>query len=443
MLLNPTIAILLSSHGSNAMKTIKLIFFISLFALSLLGSCVNMRSQPVDTYTLATASQQAASSVTHITQTPTLTPQGKIVTNEMILTAVASMAPPQSTPTPFPTLEFTPAGRIAYIDIEDTLHVMDGNGKNDVTTALPFGGGDFAWSPDGQTIVYFCFKINSLCFLDTGDFGQGDPGIRKVDILPPMSEKEYIKSLTWSPDSKAIAFLRYSEGDDNQLCVLTYKTMKMDCSSSNLILKGLPNDDLQIFSQATSVVWSPIDADLLITSSSGKLYLITLSQKSIEEIKTPEPLVYMDYMGRYIAWSPDGQRVAFSFLGMADSPINPKRICQNYACLDFPVPILATVNIDGTNYEKVLDGTDIFYRLPLEDLQYHFPPISTYGNYYHFKNPSWSPDGRFLLFVTEMSPRETTMHIRVFRVDLQTGYFVMLNDDRGPFLFSLPISWSP
>jgi len=377
-------------------------------------------------------------SVTHITQTPTLTPQGKIVTNEMILTAAASMAPPQPTPTPFPTLEFTPAGRIAYIDIEDTLHVMDGHGKNDVTTALPFGGADFAWSPDGQTIVYFCFKSNSLCFLDAAGFGQDAPDVRKVDVLPPMSDKEYIKSLTWSPDGKAITFIRYSGDNDNQLCVLTYKTMEMDCSSSNLILKGLSEEDLQIFRQATSVVWSPVDANLLVMSSPwfGKLYLINLSQKTIEEIKTPEPLAYL---GRSVTWSPDGQRIAFSFSGTVEEF---NRICQNYACLYSPGPFLATINIDGTNYEKVLDGTDIFYRLPLEDLQYNFPPISTYGTYYHIENPSWSPDGRFLSFVTEISPMNT-IHIRAFRVDLQTGYFVVLEDDSPSFLGPLPISWSP
>jgi Tol biopolymer transport system component len=402
-----------------------------------------VQSQPVDTYTTVTASQQATPSVTHITQTPTLTPQGKVVTNEMILTAAASMAPPQPTPTPFPTLEFTPVGRIAYVD-KDTLHVMDGNGKNDVTTALPFGGfggADFAWSPGGQTIVYSCYKINSLCFLNATDFGQSAPDVRKIDLPLPVSGMRTIESLTWSPDNKAIAFIRTS-GYDSQLCVLMHKTMETDCSSSNLILKGLSEEDLQIFHQATSVIWSPVDANLLAMSVpsghdfAGKIYLINLSQNIIEEIKTPALLFYL---GRSVAWSPDGQRVAFSFSGIVEEF---SRICQNYACLYSPGPFLATINIDGTNYEKVLDGTDIFYRLPLEDLQRNFPPISTYGNYYRIENPSWSPDGHFLTFVTEMTADQFhMMRKRAFRVDLQTGYFVMLEGDKS--FVNAPISWSP
>lgn len=459
------------------MKTIRPLFMF-LFSLSLLGSCMNIQSQSEDIYTKVTASQQAMADVAYTTQslTPVLTKENtvKINSEDTHLTAVAFAAPPQSTPSPFPTLEFTPLGRIAYIDsrlyckkpayhegssedfvtlynfmtplpsfcsefIHDAiLHVMDGNGKNEVTTVLPFGGTNFTWSPDGQTIVYSCSDNNSLCFLDTTNLGRDNPDIHKIDLPLSVRNMRYIDSLTWSPDSKAIAFIRTSQYE-KQLCVLTYKTMETDCSSSNLILKGFSEEDFQIFSQATSVVWSPVDADLMIISSpwSGKLYLINLSQKTIKEIETPEPLVYM---GRSVAWSPDGRRIAFSFLGMYDSPINPKRICQNYACLDFPVPILATINIDGTNYEKILDGTHIFYRLPLEDLRQDFPPISTHETYYHIESPSWSPDGRFLLFVTEIAPMNFP-HTRVFRVDLQSGYFVMLKNDK--FFGSVPISWSP
>lgn len=430
------------------MNNYRLLIFIVLFVLLPATGCNNMQPVHTDIYATETALHKTVTDTVPITQTqmsvspistPTVQPVTEI-TDEMYLTAVASMAPPQPTPTPFPTLEFMPTGKIAYLSEDNILHVIDGNGENAEQTVLQIAGSKPVWSPNGETIVFSCTNPEGLCFLDAAYLGNNDPGtsIRKVKIPQDKQPQGYVSSYSWSPDGEELVVM-LDNLHYHQLCVLTYDTLKMDCNSSNHILSGFSNDDIETFRLATSAIWSPVDADLMVISVPfvGKLYLVDLSHKTMQEIKTPIPLVDL---GRSIAWSPDGKYIAFSFSEIRQAS---DRICQNYACLYSPVPVLGTINVDGTNYKRVLDGADVFYRLPFEDVQNLFPPISTTNTYYQFQYPSWSPDGRFLLFVTEISPYQRMVYTKAFRIDLQTGYFIQLKNETSSNSINNIPSWAP
>ncbi len=350
----------------------------------------------------------------------------------MYMTAVASMAPPQPTPTPFPTLDLAPRGKIVYIDLNmHVLHVMDGNGNNDISTIVE-AGDQPTWSPDGKNIVMTCssmednVSISQLCFYDTAYLGTSDANahVIKMDISQTTQNSGFISSYSWSPDSQhLIVLLDYVSY--RKLCTLTIKTRGVDCSTSNYILNGFSNDDLQIFRSATSVAWSPTNQNLIAIAvpsfSSGRILLGDLVHHRLAEISFP---VTLFDLGDSIAWSPDGKQIAFTHSGTTGG-LTLAPVCQNSACLLYPPgPILGVINIDGTNYKKIVDGVDIFYRWPLGKAQYDFPPISTYGQYYKFDYPSWSPDGRFLTFVAKVSPFQHMIYTEPFRVDLNTGYFI-------------------
>lgn len=133
------------------------------------------------------------------------------ITDEMYLTAIASMAPPQPIPTPFPTLEFTPTGRIAYTSDDNILHVVDGNGSNDISTVFLGIGGQPSWSPDGKTIVLICsYKedevlISQLCLFDTSHFGENNPEAHttKVEISRNKQHQGILHLIVGPPMAKS------------------------------------------------------------------------------------------------------------------------------------------------------------------------------------------------------------------------------------------------
>lgn len=361
-------------------------------------------------------------------------------TDNTSLATVMPTASYQSTFTPFPTLESISSGEIAYIVAgENKLYVTDGKKSSEKVTTFSMNiYGAPVWSPNKEYIAFDCSLVENeeyisrMCLFETRYLGRENAENYTIDITlsDNLESSGNIDSVSWSPDAKMLAvFLR-----DRGLCVITISAHAVDCGISNYILNGFSDNNIQTMLSAASLAWSPTDKNTIIFSSPssvtvGKIFAADLNQNRITEL---EPPINLFALGDKIAWSPGGKQIAFTYtdsLGVSDN------ICQNDSCLYTTdgKPNLGIINIDGSGFEHILDGIDIFYRLPPSIAQYHFPIHSFFPPYFQFSSPSWSPDGRYITIEVDVARGGGAIgigavHSGMYIVDLETRYFYPLWD---------------
>ena len=189
--------------------------------------------------------------------------------------------------------EMSSVGRIAYVGGDGNIYTIapDGAGRQAVTNDQPAGNQEYnalAWSPDGQLAFALANDKGSDLFMAQAD------GSRRTRLYSggPNVAPFY---LYWSPDSQRIAFL--SPSRVGKLALWMADSGKADSARS--IAQGSPS----YFS------WSPDSQSLLshiggAQSQSGDAHLAILYAGQSSSTELP------DVPGNFQApaWSPDGQR---------------------------------------------------------------------------------------------------------------------------------------
>ena len=267
-------------------------------------------------------------------------------------------------------------GMIAFVSNRDgnaEIYVMnaDGGSQTRLTSNFERMNDDFpAWSPDGTKIAFVSNRDgNDEIYVMNADG-------RHHTRLTDNKAGDYYP--TWSPDGQKIAFIsdRDSERSRYEVCIMNADGSAQTC---------LP------------------EAKVGFASAS-----LAMSGSGLEEFGTDEE------MG--LSWSPDGQRIAFSF------------------CLDFNAGI-AVMNVDGSaqavlanelsdaNPDWSPDGQKIAFTASLRSMGDVYVMKAdgsekaslTNGEYdYLSHSPSWSADGRRIVFHTN---RDGNNQIYVMNAD--------------------------
>lgn len=232
----------------------------------------------------------------------------------------------------------------------------DGTGLQELTDV----GGDPAWSPDGESIVYTAMR--------TGDsWHQLYRMTVDGDGITRLTEAGLNHSYpAWSPDGSRIAYTRPDYFQEIYV-------INADGSGSPVNLTNTADQ------HERSPDWSPDGSKLVFTvaRASGQLGLYTLDLTDPEA--TPQQLT----TGRdeEPVWSPDGSKIAFS-----------RRRVTNQFIVD-----LWIIDVNSGVETRVSEGENE-------------------------RHPSWSPDGQFLVFVSDRG--QDGEHI--WKLELSTGAFTQL-----------------
>jgi len=229
------------------------------------------------------------------------------------------------------TLEISPDGeQIAYTRIVqrnpfendgsswDELHVVDtdGNSRPYVTGAVDVS--DIHWTPDGEAISFVDRReSDDQRSLYTIPLDGGEAN--KV-----LEYETNIREYSWNPDGNAVAFLAYQpkpeeivereeQGFDQEIFEEEWRPVQVvvaDLTGETVQTRVLPLDG-----SASELHWSPGGDHLVValapTSLIDDYYMYR--RIKIVDVESGEIVTEIDNPGKLgeIAWSPDGQHIAF------------------------------------------------------------------------------------------------------------------------------------
>jgi hypothetical protein len=211
-----------------------------------------------------------------------------------------------------------------------------------------------ALSPDGRYLAFLSarelFSIDM--FLADAKTGQVIRKLVSSDRDAHFESLRFIESAgAWSPDSRRIAFVTFSKGDN----FLSF----VDIESRRLEHVKVPNLEAII-----NVAWSPDGNTIAIagqTTGVSDLFLYDVASKQVRRLTSDK------YADLHPAWSPDGRTIAFI------SDRGPETILEQ---LKFTNMRLATIDV-GTGQIR---------------------EIQAFSGAKHI-NPQWAPDGKSIYFI--------------------------------------------
>lgn len=295
------------------------------------------------------------------TATPTLTPT-------LPPTLTATPPPPTLTPTAVPTPLGGGGGLIAFATNRDIggnlkeVYVMRVDGSEQTRlTDNPSDNEYPTWSPDGERIAFYSFREgNAEIYVMNAD-GSNLKNLTRnpLDDFDPV----------WSPDGTWIAFTVRLDANDREVYILNVESALQTTGDPGAInLTNNPTRD-------TNATWSPDSTRIAFASDrdgNQNIYVMGVDGSA--------PTRLTDHAGfdAQPAWSPNGKWIAF--ISDRDGNLELYLLEVEQALRD---PSLAPV-VRLTNN-------------PTNDLY-----------------PAWSPDGRFIAFI---SNRDGDMEI--FAIDVQ------------------------
>lgn len=211
-----------------------------------------------------------------------------------------------------------------------------------------------ALSPDGRYLAFLSARELFSIDLYLADAKTGQV-IRKLvssDRDAHFESLRFIESAgAWSPDSRRIAFITFSKGD-NYLSFVDVETRRLEHVR-------VPNIEAII-----NVAWSPDGNTIAIagqTTGVSDLFLYDLNAKSLRRLTSDK------YADVHPAWSPDGRTIAF----VTDR--GPDTILEQ---LRFTNMRLATIDVATGEIKE----------------------LQAFRGAKHI-NPQWAPDGRSIYFI--------------------------------------------
>lgn len=267
------------------------------------------------------------------------------------------------------------------------LYVMDGNGCYP-RYIMPEASGSPAWSVDGKRLAIGCENNTSLCILDTratldscvgpeDGIGQCQPVVLQKFRLPSaIGEDNRMYNISWSWDGSQIAVEGGSATTpERSVYILTLA----DDGTWEIFMRRLGEFNIAL---------SPKDDQLAFSG----LAFVNLKSDKVRGTK-----------GLYPEWSHDGKKISFVTVSLDENK-------EPYG--------IASISLDSGNWEWL-------YEPILRDDKYYFPPhnlvIRDDGRYHRLL--SWSPDGMYIAFVSEVGLGAQS---HIFRLDIVTGDIVNL-----------------
>jgi Tol biopolymer transport system component len=190
------------------------------------------------------------------------------------------------------------------------------------------------WSPDGKLIAY-----------------PADNALHIIHVTGGLQRKlaDATDSAIWSPDSKQIAFVAHDTSNP--------------ATTAFIAIINADGTNLRRYGEGTQPVWSPDGKQIAYADNSGLNHLMLMNADG-SNVRTLQTLAGDVVVGE---WSPDGKYLSFS----ESRPVgNATKVV-----ISFP----HVIGADGSNLVDImkLRGEDPGYQSPL---------------------PSWSPDGKRLMF---------------------------------------------
>jgi Tol biopolymer transport system component len=282
----------------------------------------------------------------------------------------------------------TSAGsRIAYTSFRNgrfDFYVMNADGSKQRRLTTPARSSRLpAWSPDGRRIAYVSGP--GVCILDFHFVDERNAGIGDVDISVTNADGSGLRRLTrdpavdcapaWSPDGRKIAFQRSfvrREGD---------RVVGLDFDVYVINADGSGEQKLTDDAVSAQPIWSPDGRKIAFWSgpdgNGGAVYVMNADGSERRLLTRNRPREPGANLG-HVAWSPDGSKMLLVRSGVTEG-------------WDTRKFFIVVINTDGS-------GSRTLTR---------FSP----GN---GGLPSWSPDGRKIVFVND---RDGNFEVYVMNAD--------------------------